>query len=195
MRALLLLVALIGACKEEATPETTDAGMVPRSFGAKELGVSVTLPMGWVEDPIDANPIAAKGSTPAVMEKEVRTVAQARRVSTGKPFLVAPKLVVTVEPTARKNPQEVFEQTLADLKKLDAAADVGVVRSAMSSRFVGREQVGDLEIAYFVRAGDSAKEEIYRSLLVLRRSPDGSHAIDTDTAHYLAENAENPYSH
>jgi type II secretory pathway component GspD/PulD (secretin) len=190
MRSLLLLVALLGACKEEATPESTDAAAVARSFGAQELGVFVTLPMGWVEDAVEANPTSAKEATPAVVTKEIRTVAQARRVSTGKAFLVSPKLVVTIEPTARKNPQEVFEQTLADLKKLDAAADVGVVRSTMSSRFVGREQVGELEIAYFVRAGDSAKEVIHRSLLVLRRPPEGSRAIVTLTATYLAEDAE-----
>jgi hypothetical protein len=189
MRLLLLLLA-VGACKEEASQEVPDAGPAPRAFGARDLGVFVTLPTGWAEDSVDEGSSGAQNGTPSVMTKEVRTVARAHRVSTGKTFLVPPKLVVTVEPTARKNPQEVFEQTLVDLKKLDGAADVGVVRSAMSSRFVGREQVGEIEIAYFVRAGGAAKEVIHRSLLVLRRPPEGSRAIVTVTATYLAQDQE-----
>lgn len=189
---LLLLLVPIGACKGEAEPSLPDAGSHARSLEAPEVGVRVTLPTGWVEDPVAAKPLA-NASTPSVMSKQeaVRTVAQARRVSAEKPFLVAPKVVITVEPTARKNPQEVFDQTLTDLKKLDSAANVGVTRSAMSSRFVGREQVGDLEIAYLVRAGDKPpKEVVHRSLVVLRRPPEGSRAIVTITATYLAEDAE-----
>jgi hypothetical protein len=143
-----------------------------------------------VEDRVEAQP-ARVDSSPSIVTRDVRTTAMARRVSTGKAFLVAPKLVVTVETTARKNPQEVFQKTLDDLKQLDADPNVGVTRSAMSSRFVGREQVGDLEMAYFVRAGSAPpKEVVHRSLIVLRRPPEGSRAIVTVTATYLAEDAE-----
>src|SRR5687767_6164886 len=180
----------MGACKDEAEEAVPDAGVKTRSIGAPDLGVSVMLPLGWVEDRIEASSAENSGG-PSIMSKEVRTTGQARRVSTGKPFLVPPRLVVTVETTARRNPQEVFQQTLDDLKKLDADPNVGVTRSALSSRFVGREQVGDLEMAYFVRAGKAPPAEVvHRSLMVLRQPPSGSRAIISVTATYLAEDAE-----
>ena len=190
-RAALLLSLALLSCKDEAEQAPPDAGTVaPRSIGAKDLGVQVSLPVGWIEDRVESQSSSAQAG-PSVGLKEAQTVAQARRVSTGKPFLVAPKVVITVEPTARKNPQEVFQQTLDDLKQLDSNPNVGVTRTALSSRFVGREQVGDLEMAYFVRStGAAPREVVHRSLIVLRRPPEGSRAIVTITATYLAENAE-----
>ena len=189
-RAILLALALACGCKGEAVETVVDAGPKYRSIGAADLGVFVMLPTGWAEDRVEASSIDTGGG-PSIMSKEVRTRAQARRVSTGKPFLVAPKLVVTVEPTARRFPQDVFQQTLDDLKKLEAAANVGVTRSALSSRFVGREQVGDLEVAYFVKVkGSVPVEVVHRSLIILRQPPEGSRAIITVTATYLADDAQ-----
>ena len=88
-RVLLASLALLCACKGEAEPEVPDAGPTVRSLGAAEVGVFVTLPTGWVEDRVEAQPAAHQESSPAIMSREVRTVATARRVSTGKSFLVA----------------------------------------------------------------------------------------------------------
>ncbi len=192
MRTALFLLFALSACKEEAKPVAEDAGPL-RAFGAEAAGVFVTLPMGWVQDMVDAAPALGADGSPSVTTRaeSVQVVAQAHRVGMGKSFLVPPRLVVTVEPTARKNPQEVFDQTLQDLKSLDSAANVGLTRSAMSSRFVGREEVGDVEIAYLVRAGSAPpKEVVHRSLVVLRRPPEGSRVIVTLSATYLAEDAE-----
>lgn len=190
-RAALLAFSLLSSCKDEAEPTTPEAGVVAlRSIGAKDLGVYVSLPVGWAEEGVESQAPTKEGG-PSVGLKEAKTVAQARRVSTQRPFLVAPKVVVTVEPTVRKNPEEVFQETLDDLKQLDSNPNVGVTRTALSSRFVGRDQVGDLEMAYFVRSGDAPpREVVHRSLIVLRRPPEGSRAIVTVTATYLADDAE-----
>ena len=189
MRAAVLLL-LCAACKGEAEPAAPDAGPPARSIGVPELGVHLMLPMGWVEDPVESSPTSSHENAPSVITREVRTVAQARRVAQSRPFLVAPRIAITVEPTARRIPQEVFDQTLSDLKKLDSAENVGLTRTAMSSRFVGRDQVGDIELAYFVRSGAKPREVIMRSLIVLRSPPEGSRAIVTINATYLAEDAE-----
>lgn len=187
--ALALLLVASAACKDEA--ETPDAGPQIRKLRAVDQGVSLVLPMGWVEDPVDTDPLVKDAPTALAPGQRVRTVARGHRVPSDRPFLVAPRVVITVEPTARKNPEEAFRAAMEDLKKLDQRDNVEITRSAMSTRFMGPEPIGDLEIAYEIRAGEAPPQEVVqRSLVILRRPQEGSRAIVTVTATYLAKDAE-----
>lgn len=180
----------LGACKDEAEPPG-DAGPTIHKLSVPDLGVSVILPTGWVEDPVESDPLVGESPTALPPGQRVRTVARGRRVPSERPFLVAPRALITVEPTARKNPEEAFRAAMDDLEKLDQRDNVEITRSAMSTRFMGPEPIGDLEIAYKVRAGKAPPQEIVqRSLVILRRPPTGSRAIVTITATYLAKDAE-----
>jgi hypothetical protein len=183
-----VVIALAG-CRDE--PPDEQKAPERRTLAAEGLGVEITLPMGWLEEPGDP-PARSSDRAPTVVDDadRARIVARARRVPGGRPFLVAPKVAITVEPTAKRVPEDVFRSTLDDLKRIDDDPSVDLVRSSMSTRFAGTDPVGDIELAYDVEVGGERASVLHRSLVVLRRPPEGARAIVTITATHLAKDAD-----
>ena len=177
--ALGLGLLLLGCKEEKRPPEAADAGAQVHRLA--DEGVSILLPIGWLSQP------ETKGPSVTRRGDQVRTVGRARRVPSGRPFVVPPKVVITVEPTSRVDPDEVFRTTMEDLRRLGESPGVTIQRSALSTRFLGTTRAGEIELSYQIRAGKAPPQDVvHRSTVILRRPKEGSRVIVTVTATYLA---------
>lgn len=177
--AALLLVLGASACKKSEPELTPDAGPEPFHLDEPELGLHLSLSPTWVLGPI-------KGGN-----SELRVLVDARRAPVGHPYLVAPRLVITVEPTGADGPRPPAERALGDLVELEHQGQLKLTRKVTGERRYGEELAVDLEVAYEVKAPgvESPREVTQRSLFIFRRLPDGTRAIVTLTATFLAEDA------
>jgi len=173
---LLFLAIALSACKKSS--EVPDAGTGMISVGDEDLGFSMELGPDWSMGQVD------RAKTPAIL-------ADARRVAPrGKTFLVAPRLVVTADPTDERDAHAVITQAQNDLRAFGEKRGVSVDRMAMSTRHAGSFEVGDVELAYSVRAGDSQRQVVQRSIMTRVPKKDASAVALTVTVTYMSDDAE-----
>lgn len=181
--ALLVLVCGIDACrkgtKDSATDTAPDAAASESAFHDKKLGLQLALLPSWVTSTQSTTPNAPRG---AVKILEVR-----RKPAGTTPYLVPPRLSVTVEPTELESTDAFMRSTLEDLKRIEARGRSRLVRTALSSRVVNGENVGEIEASYEIpRPGsEHAVEVVHRSLVALRRNETGGQVGVAITATYL----------
>jgi hypothetical protein len=186
VRRFLLVAALFasqGACKkfEKKTTEVVpDAGVVLQ-IGDADLGFHLELEKGWFPKPIDQ-----KAKSDHVLGEALRAPTK------GHAYFVAPRIVVSAEPTDVRDSDELLRRTIDDLKHLDDKPGVRVKRRATSTRYVDGVKVGDVEISYEVKDAkqDAGKEVVQRSLAMLRTQKDKRPAAITVTVSYMADDAE-----
>jgi hypothetical protein len=183
--ALVLFAAAVclAACKKKTEEQQPDAGAVVQAIEDPDLGFRVEVAPTWT---LSAKPADA----PA---QGVQQLAEAKRSPLeGRTFLVSPRLVITAEPTRATDAESVIRATMNDLEKLDAARNVRINRTAMSTRMIDNVTVGDIEVAYEVKnqARDTPREVVHRSLVTLRSRKDGSGSVVTFTVTYMADDSE-----
>jgi hypothetical protein len=174
--ALALVLIFWTGCKSEEAPP--DAGITKVSIEDEELGFSMDLTTDWILAPLD------KTKTPSVL-------GDARRLPIkGRPYLVAPRLVVAADPTDEKDAAAVIRAAEIDLRAFGEKRGVAVNRMAMSTRRAGSFEVGDVELAYAVKSGDSAREVVQRSIMTRLPKKEGTAFALTVTVTYMAEDAD-----
>src|SRR5262249_14698422 len=125
-----------------------------------------------------------KNKTPGLL-------ADARRLPPrGRTFLVAPRLVVTADPTDERDAHAVITQAQNDLRAFGEKRGVSLDRMAMSSRLAGSFEVGDVELAYTVKAGDTKRQVVQRSIMTRVPKKDASAVALTVTVTYMSDDAE-----
>jgi hypothetical protein len=180
LRASLALLALFACKKDPPAPEVVDAGFEPPlKLYDKDLGIDLTAPGTW----------RAGGEARTI--GEVKVLLDARRAPVGHPYLVAPRLVITSEPTGAIDAKRAADRSVDDLIELEQKGQLRITRKVTGERRYGDELASDVEIAYEVKAEGAPvfREVEQRSLFVLRRLPGGSRAIVTFTVTYLSEDA------
>lgn len=174
----LLALASCKACSKDEGAE--DAGLASKLIISEELGFSMELTPDWSIGQVDST------KTPTLL-------GDARRLPPrGRTFLVAPRLVVTADPTEEKDARAVIQQAQNDLRSLGDKKGIVVERMAMSTRHAGSFEVGDLELAYAVKSDrdDSKREVVQRSIMTRVPKKDGSAVALTVTVTYMTEDAE-----
>lgn len=172
-------LCLVFACKKDEPEAPPDAGPDPTEVSFPDQGFALTLLPTWIPGEVPKS------------QTEVKILLDARRAPVGRPYLVAPRLVITVEPTGSDHPRRSAERALDDLQELEHKKQLRLTRKVTGERRYGEELAVDLEVAYEVQAPGAPvfREIVQRSLFVFRRLPDGSRAIVTLTATFLAEDA------
>ncbi len=157
-----------------------DAGVVLQ-IGDPDLGFHLELEKGWFPKALDP-----KAKADHVLGEALRAPTK------GHAYFVAPRIVVTAEPTDARDSDEIIRRTIEDLKHLDDKPGVRVKRRATSTRYVDGVKVGDVEISYEVKdpKQDAGKEVVQRSLAMLRTQKDKPPAAITVTVSYMADDAE-----
>jgi hypothetical protein len=176
--AAAVLLAGITSCKKKS--EAVDAG-TKNEIASYDLGFHLDLLPNWV---LDAGDRAKQDET---------IVGEAHRRPPGsKPYLVAPRIIVTVLPGKGESVDQLAEATLEDLKRLELHGGVRVNRTAMSVRVKDGVMIGDLEVSYSVLGDkrDRSREVVHRSIVTKRSRMDGSDAALTLTATFLADDSE-----
>jgi hypothetical protein len=178
--ALACLIALtaLNACKSEEGP--ADAGIASTSIDDDELGLQMELTPAWDLAKIDR-------------QKYPMIVADARRKPEhGRPYLVAPRLMVTADPTDEKNAADVIRAAQTDLRSFGEKRGVAIERMAMSTRHAGTFEVGDVELAYKVKSakGDNDRGVVQRSIMTRVPKKDGSAVALTVTVTYMSDDAD-----
>lgn len=179
----LVSIAVLGAlvwtaCKKSADT-APDAAAGPAIVEDSELAFQLELAPEWK---LEAQPDGG------VSWK----LAEARRLPPkGRTYLVAPKFVVSTEPSRAPDVDTVIRQTMNDLRGVEQKGG-RVNRSALATRIVDGVMLGDIEIAY--ELGDKRRpqpvEIVQRSLVTLRPKSDGTNAVWALTVTYLSDDAE-----
>lgn len=175
---VLLALASCKSCSKDDGAE--DAGIATPLITSEELGFSMELTPDWSIGQVD------KAKSPNIL-------GDARRLPPrGRTFLVAPRLVVSADPTDEKDARAVIQQAQNELRGLGDKKGIIVERMAMSTRHAGSFEVGDLELAYAVKSDrdDSKREVVQRSIMTRVPKKDGSAVALTVTVTYMTEDAE-----
>ncbi len=170
----LLLVLGCDRCAEEP-PSASDAGPPPvREIVDKELGFRIPLAPGW--DVV----------SPGEMQ-DVRTIGRAIRAPGARPFLVAPRLVVTEKKIDERDPQLAFRITQADLKAVTKRPGVELLSSSMGLKTVDGHPAADLEIMYKAKLKGGPREISQRSLVIYKKGhPSAGNRLIEISASYMA---------
>lgn len=177
LSAALLALLCFAACKK-GEEEVADAGITKVFIDDAELGFYMDLTPDWRLATID------KTKTPELLGDARRQPVK------GRPYLVAPRLVVSADPTDEKDAAAVIRAAEIDLKSFGEKRGVAVNRMSMSTRRAGTFEVGDVELAYAVKSGDSAREVVQRSIMTRLPVKDGSARALTVTVTYMADDTE-----
>jgi hypothetical protein len=169
---------LFTACKSEQG--SADAGATSTEIADPDIGLAMELTPAWVIAPIE------RAKYPGI-------VADARRKpNDGRSYLVAPRLLVTADPTDEKDAAAVIRAAQNDMRSFGERRGVAVERMTMSSRQAGSFEVGDIELAYKVKSpkGDSDRQVVQRSIMTRVPKKDGSAVALTVTVTYMNEDAD-----
>lgn len=184
MRWTVWLFALACSCRSESPPEpaSPDPGRTARTESPDAalpgVDLSYALPPGWVA---------------AGLPQDERVVDARLYPREGEKFIVAPRLVVTVEPLeAGTSYESAFEQVLDSVRAQGEAPPYQLLRSSKSTGRHPLGQVADVEVAFRVHRSENepGPELIHRSWVLIRRLADGSHARVTLTMTYLNRDAD-----
>jgi hypothetical protein len=176
--AFVLLAVVLSSCKSCKKDEAgaADAGALSSIVTEEELGFTMELTPDWSMGQVD---------------KSTGKLADARRLPPrGRTFMVAPRLVVSAEPTDEKDARAVIQAAQNDLRSFGEKRGVAVERMAMSTRRAGSFEVGDVELAYQVKLGDRKSEVVQRSIMTRVPKQDGSAVALTITVTYMTDDAE-----
>jgi hypothetical protein len=157
-----------------------DAGP-PLGFLDPALAVALPVPPTWIrQEPGDG------GESPS-------RPFDARRVAPeGRTLLVAPRIVVTVEPAhPADDASRLSEAFLADMKRLESAGQARIRRTTSVKHTVDGVEVADLEVDYsVVNPGGGPEKDVVHRALVLRRGTDSEPKALAVSATYLASDEE-----
>lgn len=177
---LFALVLIVGfGCKRKSAGP--DAGVERQVVSDAALRFRFEVPPSWT--------LSAQETSEA---RPLRLAEARRRTEPGRKYVVAPKLVVTVEPARTADPDMLVRSTMQDLRGLEQDGSVRIQRTTMSTRQIDGVKVGDLELTYDVRdvARDTSRKVVHRSLVAPRVYADGQVAALMLTVTYMAEDTE-----
>jgi hypothetical protein len=180
--AAIAVALAIAACKKkDRTQEAPPDAGTKHEIADSDLGFRLELAQGWFPKALDP-----KQKSESVLAEALRAPLK------GHAFFVAPRIVVTSEPTEAKDSEELFRRTVDDLRGLDEKPGVHLKRRATSMRYIDGVKVGDVEISYEVKSAgrDTSREIVQRSIATRRVHKDKSPAALTVTVTYMAEDAE-----
>lgn len=182
LQGLLCMVVLAGlACTDDEAP-VVDAGptdaetVVNPVFEDKDTGTRFSWPTTWSRVAVDGAPDT----------DGVRTLGKIVRKRTATP--VAPRLVLTTEPTTLDTHELVARRVKNVLRAQLESAGARVRRVGLSKRPLEGQMLGVLDLSYAVTVPDGAPTNIrHRSVIALSRTQDKQAVIVTLTATYLAK--------
>jgi hypothetical protein len=176
----LCALAFSAACKKAEAP---DAGRpITSPISDKNVGVDLSFPQSWsVKSGADGG--LAEG-----------WVADARRpADPGRPSLVVPRFVVTVEPLIGWSEIDtLLEKTLIGIRKIEEGGAARILRSSKGRRTLGGVEMGELRVDYRVvdptRSAD--RDVVQRVWLVQRFGADSKTYVLSLTLTHLAADEE-----
>ncbi len=182
MKIRLSLCALLlsgTACTDDPVP---DAGVVDAEVTIKpvfedpDTGIRFSWPTTWGRVAEDRAPDA----------DGVKTLGKIVRKRTATP--VAPRLILTTEPTTLDTSDLAARRTKNVLQAQLESAGAKVRRVGLSQRPLQGRMVGVLDLSYAVAVPDGAPTTIrHRSMIALSQTKAGEAVIITLTATYLAK--------
>lgn len=181
----LLALGATGCPDEGAEPDERageDAAVaVSPTFVDDALGVRFSWPATWSR--VGAVDAAAEPDADGVV-----VLAKIVRVSKAR---VPPRVELTMEPTTLDDPRLAARRVKNVLEAKLEESGAEVRRVSVSERRVGADLFGRIDLRYAVPVPPKASVGVHhRSVVAVRADPEGSLAILTLTATYLARDAE-----